>query len=426
MKKEVPPAPSALFRMEALEAQRPKSLGTIVLLPSAWSRWTALASLALAVLICLLIAFGTYTRRSTVSGQIYPLDGLIRVTSSQPGVVVETPVRDGDKVQRGDLLFVLTGDRMGPDALDYQRGMSLQIEGRRRSLEADLQRIALAERQESELLRRHITSLQREPEKTRQQAQQHLVRIRIAEDAANRYGDLFKRGFVSRDELSVRDAELAQLRGEHERLQREALALERDLVGARRELDALHARYAIQRGELERAMLLARQEYTELESRRRIVVSAAADGRVTLIMAQAGQSVDSTRPLAHIVPMDSALIARLYAPSRAAGFVRPGQKVLLRYDAYPYQKFGQQVGTVLAVSEAAVSTVELDALALRPEWANEPLFMVTVSLPEQTFGANRPLPLHVGMRLEADLLHETRRLYEWILEPLYAARARVG
>jgi hypothetical protein len=30
------------------------------------------------------------------------------------------------------------------------------------------------------------------------------------------------------------------------------------------------------------------------------------------------------------------------------------------------------------------------------------------------------------MRVDADLLHETRRLYEWILEPLYAARARVN
>jgi hypothetical protein len=30
------------------------------------------------------------------------------------------------------------------------------------------------------------------------------------------------------------------------------------------------------------------------------------------------------------------------------------------------------------------------------------------------------------MRLEADLMQETRRLYEWVLEPLFAARARVA
>lgn len=425
MKKAAPPGRSPLFRTEALEAHRPKTLGTIVLLPSAWSRWTSLGALLLAILICLLIVYGSYTRRSTVVGQIYPQDGLIRVTASQPGIVIETPVQDGDKVRRGDVLFVLSGDRMGPDALDFQRGMSLQIEARRRSLEADSQRMMLAERQESAQLRRRIESLEREPDRARQQVRQHGLRIGIAEDAAKRYRDLFARGFVSRDELSLREADLAQLRGEHERLQREALALDRELVAARRELDALTARYASQRGELERAMLLARQEFTELESRRRIVVSAAADGQVTLITAQQGQSVDGTRPLAHLVPDGTTLVARLYAPSRSAGFVRAGQKVFLRYDAYPYQKFGQHAGTVISVSEAAVSTVELNALALRPDWVNEPLFSIMVALSEQSVGGELHLPLHVGMRVEADLLHETRRLYEWILEPLYAARARV-
>jgi membrane fusion protein len=35
------------------------------------------------------------------------------------------------------------------------------------------------------------------------------------------------------------------------------------------------------------------------------------------------------------------------------------------------------------------------------------------------------LQLQSGMRVEADLLHETRRLYEWVLEPIYAARSRL-
>lgn len=426
MPETLPGVRASLFRGEALEARRPQLLGTIVLMPSAWSRWTSLAALALAILICLLIAYGSHTRRSTVIGQLYPESGLIRVTSSQPGIVLEASVRDGDFVRRGDVLFVLSGDRMGPDAVDYQRGISLQIEARRRSLEADAQRTVLAERQETEQLNRRIVSLQLEPERTRQQQRQQQLRIGIAEDAVARYRDLHARGFVSRDELSVREGELAQLRGQLEGLQREALVVERELVAARRELDALKSRYAMQRGEIERAMLVARQEFTELESRRRIVVSASADGRVTLVMAEVGQSVDTSRPLAHIVPSDSALVARLYAPSRAAGFIRQGQDVLLRYDAFPYQKFGQQAGKVVAVSVAAASTAELNAVALRPEWANEPLFIVTVQLPDQTIGGEGHLPLHVGMRVEADLLHETRKLYEWILEPLYAARSRVG
>jgi membrane fusion protein len=100
--------------------------------------------------------------------------------------------------------------------------------------------------------------------------------------------------------------------------------------------------------------------------------------------------------------------------------------VQVRYDAYPYQKFGQHQGRVVAVSAAGVTAAELPGQLALPAVPGETLFAVTVALPAQTLGAaGNPMPLQVGMRVEADLMHETRRLYEWILEPLYAARARM-
>ena len=170
----------------------------------------------------------------------------------------------------------------------------------------------------------------------------------------------------------------------------------------------------------------ARQEFTEIEARRRIVVAAPADGQVTLVQAEVGQSVELGRPLAHLVPATTQLVARLYAPSRAAGFVRTGEPVLLRFDAFPYQQFGQHTGRVLSVSTAAVGGADIQGFAPRPELVGETLFAITVSLPAQSIAsAGQRLPLQAGMRVEADLLHETRRLYEWILEPLYAARSRL-
>ena len=48
--------------------------------------------------------------------------------------------------------------------------------------------------------------------------------------------------------------------------------------------------------------------------------------------------------LASLVPAGAQLQAHLYAPSSAVGFVRAEQPVLLRYQAFPYQKFGHQHG----------------------------------------------------------------------------------
>jgi membrane fusion protein len=416
-----------LFRSEALQAIQPQQFGEIVLVPGASSRWLAAVSLLVCLALVVLLTQGSYTRRTTVSGQLLPSEGLIRVTAAQAGVVVENKVRDGQVVEKGEVLFVLSGDRLGPDDLAFQRDMASQIEARRRSLEADSQRTGSAEKQEAEQLRQRLSSLRAEGDQVARQEQQLILRVNGAQDAQRRYEGLFKQGYASRDELLVKEAELTELRTRLQGSRREALVLQRDMVATQRDLDALRTRYANQRSELQRAVLTARQEFTELEARRRIVVTAPADGRVTLLQADVGQSVEAAKPLAHLVPVAARLVARLYAPSRSAGFVRSGAPVLLRFDAFPYQKFGQYTGTVVSVSVAGMGGTDIQGQAQRPEWVGESLFAITVSLPTQLVGdAEQKLALQAGMRVDADLLHETRRLYEWILEPLYAARARLG
>ena len=84
------------------------------------------------------------------------------------------------------------------------------------------------------------------------------------------------------------------------------------------------------------------------------------------------------------------------------------------------------MATVEAVSTAAAAPTELQSLTLRPELLTEPLFAVSVSIPSQTIaGPQGPHPLQSGMRVEGDLLHETRALYQWLLEPLFSAQARL-
>ena len=58
--------------------------------------------------------------------------------------------------------------------------------------------------------------------------------------------------------------------------------------------------------------------------------------------------------------------------------------------------------------------------------AGEPVFAITVRLKKQTVTAyGQGLPLQAGMRLDADILQETRRLYEWMLEPLYSITGKM-
>jgi len=131
----------------------------------------------------------------------------------------------------------------------------------------------------------------------------------------------------------------------------------------------------------------------------------------------------STAPLLSIVPAGSKLAAELFSPSRAIGFVRPGQEVLLRYAAFPYQKFGTYRGKVAVISRSAVSPSELSpqlAGLTSLFGANEPVYRIKVTPASQTAIAHgEPVPLQPGMQLEADVLIERRRLIEWVLDPLF-------
>ena len=103
-------------------------------------------------------------------------------------------------------------------------------------------------------------------------------------------------------------------------------------------------------------------------------------------------------------------------------------QVLLRYQGYSYQKFGQSHGTVREVSRTAMRPEEmsLPGASLPPGATAEPLYRVRVSLDRQTVVAYGDLqPLKSGEALDASVLLETRRLYEWVLEPLYTITGRV-
>jgi membrane fusion protein len=202
---------------------------------------------------------------------------------------------------------------------------------------------------------------------------------------------------------------------------RAALArLAAELEGRARTLPLEHA-HAI--AELERAIAAADLELAENDARRASIVTAPAAGTVTAPTGQVAQPVERGQLLARIVPDDAVLQAELLAPSRAVGFVAAGDEVRLRYAAFPYQKFGQARGAVVSVSAAPLARAAPAAASPR----GEPVFRVLVAPHAQAVMAyGVPRPLKPGMEVEADVLLETRRLYEWAFEPLFALAGRTA
>jgi len=413
-----------LFRSAASEAQRIKWLGEIVLIrPTSFAFLTVFALAMLGVVGGFFI-WGSYTKRSTVSGQLVPASGQIKVRTPQTGVVLEKFVTEGQAVVLGDPLLSISSERYGSGADPVQARVSYQLTQRRESLDDELQKTRQLHQTERDSLSSKVATLRNELTNLAAQLASQRERVALADDASSRYQGLMQKGYISMDQFQQRQAELLGQRQALQSLDRERTSITQQLTERRNELAGLDTRQANELAPIRRQLSGIEQELAESEAKRTLLITAPGSGMATAVLAEVGQTVDPSRTLLSIMPRDSQLQAELYAPSKAVGFIRPGDAVLIRYQAYPYQKFGQYQAQVLSISRTAVPSADLAVMAGEVPGLSrtgEQLYRLRVQLNEQSVMAyGKPQPLQSGMLLDADILQESRRLYEWVLEPLYS------
>lgn len=415
-----------LFRREALEARRTSWLGAISLAqPLRLWLLTLLGVLAALVVVAFLV-LGTYTRRSTVTGQLVPTHGLATVLAPATGVVGRLDAGEGERVDAGQALAVVTVPRATPAAGDTQAALEARLGQRQAGLESmqDAQQQQL--QAQADGLRAQLASARRELVQTEAEVSTRQEQARIARETLERLRQLQDNKYVSLLQIKQQESAALEYAGQAQALQRQTMAARRTIAQLEQALRELPGQQRAVAATLQRDLASLEQERVQTQAQGALAVSAPVGGVVATQLVKPGQAVQAGQPLLSLLPGDGRLEAELLVPSRAIGFIEPGDSVLLRYQAYPYQKFGHQRGTVGRISRSALSGGEL-GVPIGSAQQGEPYYRVTVALAEQVVTAyGRPEPLKPGMLLEADILGERRRLIEWIFEPLYSIRGKVG
>lgn len=418
-----------LFRSEALNAKRSKWLGEILLIRPFGFKALTLAAALIALLIVLFLIFGSYTKRSTVAGELVPDTGVAKIYTPQRGTIVKRLVKEGEAVKQGQVMFVVSSERHRAKIGSIEAEISRQVGNRREFLLDEQAQTIRQHQEERDALTIRIKGLQTELARLDSAIASQRQRLDLAEEAYKRYQTLFEQDYIARDEVERREQDLLDQRSRLLALERDRASLAGQRASAQADLSTLAFRQKAQLAQLDRTLAGLSQERTESEGNRGVEIIAPEDGIATAVTGTIGQIADASRPLVSIVPKDATLYAQLYAPSRAVGFIEPGDQVMLRFQAYPYQKFGHQAGRVVAVSKTALPASEIANFAGNQApggQQSEPLYRITVTLSKQTVTAyGKKLDLQAGMLLEADVLQDRRRLYEWVLEPLYSLTGKI-
>jgi membrane fusion protein len=421
------PQERALFRQQAIDSTSAKQYGTVILTTYVNHRYLAAFFCALAVAIVLFFIFFKTASKSEISGILLPSEGVISVRSAHAGIVTQINVKEGQRIKAGDVLFVLSNERNIRGHQSAEKMVSKLLKNRSDSYHEELSQASQQSNQRASAAKRRAAALLEERARLDSQIVMQSSRVTLVAQAFQRFKDLHATNYISAAQLEEKEGEFLDQRQRLAELERLKGVNGRDFSSVEADLRDLH--YQAQRDEamLKRSVLAIEQDLAESEARREILVTAPITGTVTAIAVEAGKSVLSDSTLASLLPAGSDLEAEIYAPSRSIGFVKPGMTVLLRYQAYPYQKFGQYEAVVHEIAGTSISAQELalPGTAAVSNKTSEPLYRVRVKLRQQTVVAyGKRIDLRAGMLLNASIILEHRRLYEWVLEPLFTISGR--
>lgn len=418
-----------LFRREVVDAQRFAALGSVSVVQPIRAWWIACAIVMAAIAVVAFLAVGSYTRRTRVDGLLVPDRGIATVVAPVAGVVTEIAVEEGGKVVAGRRVAIVSVSNATAAAGDSMTAIGKQIAVRRDSVERDadaqrsmidLQLAAMMEQRTAMGL--ELASLESEIAANRE-------KVEIARELWKKLAQLQEGRFVSELQVKEKEMEVIERTSALRSLERQSIGIRREMAQAEQSMRELPLRRGSNDAGRRSELAALDQELIESASSREVAILAPADGAVSVQIAKRGESIQAGQPILSVLQSNSRLEAELIVPSSAIGFVSQGDRVRLRYEAYPFQKFGQYLGTIRRVGRSAIADPGAgpDTDSSAGSGRGDPVYKVVVELDSQYVMAyGKSERLMPGMSLQADILGERRSLIDWIFEPLYSLRGNVS
>lgn len=335
-------------------------------------------------LVFMLVAFITWATFSDID-QIVTSRG--QLVTSKPNVIVQpmetsiiqsVDVRVGQVVKKGQRLAALDPTFAAADESQLRGGLS-SLDARTRRLEGELSQQSISQSQSNHS---EDVKLQDQLKKTR--SDNYRTRLLSFDENLARLNASLKTNQQDQQMLEARVKSLAELEQMQEQLisknfgarqrlleaQDRKLEVERDLELARnkqaeivREIAAARAdRAAFQKEWQQRSMEelvevrrdrnSAVDQLKKAEKRRSLISVVAPVDAVVLEISKlsTGSVVREAETLFKLVPLDVPLELEAKIEAADVGFVKAGDKVRIKLDAYPFQKHGSLQGHVQVVS----------------------------------------------------------------------------
>lgn len=404
--------------------------------PPSPSKRLVLWSLLLLLLIALLWSwFGHINVVASAAGRFIPNGRLQVVQPQQIGVVKAIRVRAGQEVAAGDTLVELDAEPLAASQTAVAQNADLnalkqhrlagQLANRRPGGDPAASAAAATERALWQAELEAYRSQQRSAAAAAREAEAEL-----AAAEALLAGQVHAVGIAEEQAAGAKAlAEIGAIaRNDYLQSERDRLAQAGELAARRERVATLRARLATAREartqlEAERRLRLLdqmeaaqQQQYALTENQARVAhdldaqrLRAPVAGTVQAVnVTTLGEVVAPKQDVVTIVPKEAPLIVEIRVANQDAGFVKVGQPVEIKVDAYPFMQYGVLPGRLTWISPDAETDPQLGLY-----------YRAWIEAERTSLGqGGRAMAMRPGLSVSVDVKTGERRIIDFFLSPL--------
>ena len=412
-----------LYRTEAIEYKRHHWRGKALLLAGLPAWLIVLLSTFFLIALIVAVIFCKFTQRIDVKGEVITLPHSINVFSPQQGFIIKQYVKIGDLVKKNQPLYEIDVSR-NTSSGNVSAAQVESINEKIYNSEEIIKKLVHNKKQTLNALNEQLKTSTDSLKVTIRMLQNTQAGLKKMHDNLASYDKYLSDGLITKDQYNYQHSLYFQQQSAYQSLVSQKMQLESQITQLNSDKVTKAADFDNQISSQYNQTNDYKNQLIESNANGNLIVKATADGRIESLSATQGQTVDNGSSLAQIKPIGNVeYYLILWLPNNSIPYLKIGDSINIRYDAFPADKFGQFPGEIISISSMPASRQEMSEYTNVNNGSTQQelaLYKAIVKIKDKEFSyKGKTLSLSNGLKAQAVVFLEERPLYMWMFTPIY-------
>lgn len=412
-----------LYRTKAIEYKRHHWRGKALLLAGLPAWLIVLLSTLFLIALIVAVIFCKFTQRIDVKGEVITLPHSINVFSPQQGFIIKQYVKIGDLVKKNQPLYEIDVSR-NTSSGNVSAAQVESINEKIYNSEEIIKKLVHNKKQTLNALNEQLKTSTDSLKVTIRMLQNTQAGLKKMHDNLASYDKYLSDGLITKDQYNYQHSLYFQQQSAYQSLVSQKMQLESQITQLNSDKVTKAADFDNQISSQYNQTNDYKNQLIESNANGNLIVKATADGRIESLSATQGQTVDNGSSLAQIKPIGNVeYYLILWLPNNSIPYLKIGDSINIRYDAFPADKFGQFPGEIISISSMPASRQEMSEYTNVNNGSTQQelaLYKAIVKIKDKEFSyKGKTLSLSNGLKAQAVVFLEERPLYMWMFTPIY-------